>query len=53
MVYKVERRAPYQGLPAWGITGCGEIAANRATAQRWADHANAEAQRRAAARLNA
>jgi len=46
--YKVERRAPYQGLPAYGITGCSEIAANRATAQKWADIANREAAQRAA-----
>ena len=39
----VERRAPYQGVPQWGITGAAEVTPDLATAQKWAALANAEA----------
>lgn len=44
--YKVERRAGGY----WGITGCAEVAVNRATATRWAQAANNEARAHAARR---
>jgi hypothetical protein len=51
MTIKIERRAPYQGVPQWGITGCAEITPSKATAQKWAAletaALNAAAKRRA------
>jgi hypothetical protein len=38
---KVERRAPYQGVPQFSISGCAETTPSRATAVKWAALENA------------